>query len=77
MKVVEYDCYGDPSVLVVRERPDPVARPSRVVVRVRAAALNPKDVLTGPASSGGSPAGGSPSASGTAGRGRSPSSVAA
>jgi len=46
MKVVEYDCYGDPSVLVVRERPDPVARPGRVVVRVRAAALNPKDVLT-------------------------------
>lgn len=46
MKVVEYDRYGDPSVLVVRERPDPVARPGRVVVRVRAAALNPKDVLT-------------------------------
>jgi NADPH:quinone reductase-like Zn-dependent oxidoreductase len=46
MKVVEYDRYGDPSVLIVRERPDPVARPGRVVVRVRAAALNPKDVLT-------------------------------
>jgi hypothetical protein len=46
MKVVEYDRYGDPAVLVVRERPDPVARPGRVVVRVRAAALNPKDVLT-------------------------------
>src|SRR3954463_9315945 len=46
MKVVEYDRYGDPSVLVVRERPDPVARPGRVGVRVRAAALNPKDVLT-------------------------------
>src|SRR5215470_5075979 len=46
MNVVEYDRYGDPSVLVVRERPDPVARPGRVVVRVRAAALNPKDVLT-------------------------------
>lgn len=46
MKVVEYDRYGDPSVLVVRERPDPAARPGRVVVRVRAAALNPKDVLT-------------------------------
>jgi NADPH:quinone reductase-like Zn-dependent oxidoreductase len=46
MRVVEYDRYGDPSVLVVRERPDPVARPGRVVVRVRAAALNPKDVLT-------------------------------
>ena len=46
MKVIEYDRYGDPSVLVVRERPDPVARPGRVVVRVRAAALNPKDVLT-------------------------------
>jgi NADPH:quinone reductase-like Zn-dependent oxidoreductase len=46
MKVVEYDRYGDPSVLIVRERPAPVARPGRVVVRVRAAALNPKDVLT-------------------------------
>jgi NADPH:quinone reductase-like Zn-dependent oxidoreductase len=46
MRVVEYDRYGDPSVLVVRERPDPVARRGRVVVRVRAAALNPKDVLT-------------------------------
>jgi NADPH:quinone reductase-like Zn-dependent oxidoreductase len=46
MKVAEYDRYGDPSVLVVRERPQPVARRGRVVVRVRAAALNPKDVLT-------------------------------
>ncbi|HEU4728475.1 MAG TPA: NAD(P)-dependent alcohol dehydrogenase [Kofleriaceae bacterium] len=46
MKVVEYDRYGDPSVLVVRDRPDPVAGRGRVVVRVRAAALNPKDVLT-------------------------------
>jgi NADPH:quinone reductase-like Zn-dependent oxidoreductase len=46
MHVVEYDRYGDPDVLVVRERPDPIARAGRVVVRVRAAALNPKDVLT-------------------------------
>lgn len=46
MHVVEYDRYGDPSVLVVRERPDPTARPGHVVVRVHAAALNPKDILT-------------------------------
>jgi NADPH:quinone reductase-like Zn-dependent oxidoreductase len=46
MKVAEYDRYGDPSVLVVRDRPPPAARRRRVVVRVRAAALNPKDVLT-------------------------------
>jgi NADPH:quinone reductase-like Zn-dependent oxidoreductase len=46
MKVVEYDRYGDPSVLVLRERPIPTPRAGQVVVRVRAAALNPKDVLT-------------------------------
>ena len=46
MNVVEYDRYGDASVLVLRERPLPVVRPGHVVVRVRAAALNPKDVLT-------------------------------
>ena len=46
MIAVEYDRYGDASVLVARERPVPHVRPGHVVVRVRAAALNPKDVLT-------------------------------
>ena len=45
MRVVEYDRYGGPEVLVVRERPRPVPGPGEVLVRVRAAALNPKDVL--------------------------------
>ncbi|MFO0547366.1 MAG: NAD(P)-dependent alcohol dehydrogenase [Polyangiaceae bacterium] len=46
MRVVEYDRYGDASVLEVRDRPAPTVRPGAVLVRVRAAALNPKDVLT-------------------------------
>lgn len=45
MRVVEYDRYGGPEVLEVRERPAPEVTPGHVVVRVRAAALNPKDVL--------------------------------
>ncbi len=45
MKAVEYDRYGPASVLQVREVPRP--RPGRgdLLVRVRAAALNPKDVI--------------------------------
>jgi NADPH:quinone reductase-like Zn-dependent oxidoreductase len=46
MNVVEYDRYGGPEVLELRDRPIPQVRPGHVVVRVRAAALNPKDVLT-------------------------------
>lgn len=45
MRVAEYDRYGGPEVLEVRERPVPVAGPGQVLVRVHAAALNPKDVL--------------------------------
>ncbi len=45
MKVVEYDRYGDPSVLVLRDRPIPAPRAGHVVVRVRAASINPKDLL--------------------------------
>ena len=45
MQVAEYDRYGGPEVLVVRARPRPVPGRGQVLVRVRAAALNPKDVL--------------------------------
>jgi len=46
MRVVEYDHYGDPSVLQLRDREPPAIRPGKILVRVRAAALNPKDVLS-------------------------------
>ena len=46
MRVAEYDRYGPPSVLSIRERPRPTIRAGHVLVRVHAAALNPKDVLT-------------------------------
>lgn len=46
MRVVEYDRYGEPEVLEVRERPAPEVRAGHVVIAVRAAALNPKDVMT-------------------------------
>ena len=44
-RVVEYDRFGGPDVLVVRERE--IRDPGRgeVLVRVRAAALNPKDII--------------------------------
>lgn len=45
MRVAEYDHYGGPDVLAVRERPRPAPGRDQVLVRVRAAALNPKDVL--------------------------------
>lgn len=41
MRAVRFDRYGDVDVLEVREVADPVAEPGRVVVRVRAAAINP------------------------------------
>jgi NADPH:quinone reductase-like Zn-dependent oxidoreductase len=46
MKVVEYERFGDESVLSVVERPAPTPGPGQVLVDVAAAALNPKDVLT-------------------------------
>jgi NADPH:quinone reductase-like Zn-dependent oxidoreductase len=45
MKAVEYDRYGDSDVLLIRDVPTPALRRGQVLVRVRAAALNPKDVL--------------------------------
>ncbi|HEY6099262.1 MAG TPA: NAD(P)-dependent alcohol dehydrogenase, partial [Anaeromyxobacter sp.] len=45
MKAVEYDRYGPSSVLVVREVARPSPGPGELLVHVRAAALNPKDVL--------------------------------
>jgi NADPH:quinone reductase-like Zn-dependent oxidoreductase len=45
MRAVEYDRYGSSDVLQLREVPDPVLRDGQVLVRVRAASLNPKDVL--------------------------------
>jgi NADPH:quinone reductase-like Zn-dependent oxidoreductase len=45
MKAVELDRYGDSDVLQVRDAPAPAASRGEVLVRVRAAALNPKDIL--------------------------------
>ena len=41
MKVVVYDTYGPPDVLVLKEIDRPVVRDDQVLVRVRAASLNP------------------------------------
>ncbi len=45
MRAVEYDRYGPASVLVVRDVPRPAPGRGELLVRVRAAALNPKDVI--------------------------------
>jgi NADPH:quinone reductase-like Zn-dependent oxidoreductase len=45
LRAAEYDRYGDSSVLVVRETSAAVPRGEQILVRVRAAALNPKDIL--------------------------------
>ncbi|MDP1922315.1 MAG: NAD(P)-dependent alcohol dehydrogenase [Myxococcales bacterium] len=45
MKAIIYDRYGAPDVLELRELAPPVAAGGEVLVRVRAAALNPKDSL--------------------------------
>ena len=44
MRVVEVTKLGGPEVLRVAERPDPEPRPGQVVVRVRAANVNPTDL---------------------------------
>jgi NADPH:quinone reductase-like Zn-dependent oxidoreductase len=44
MRVVEVTKLGGPEVLRVAERPDPEPGPSQVVVRVRAANVNPTDL---------------------------------
>ena len=43
MKAAVIDQVGPPEAIVVRELPDPVAGPGEVLVRVRAAAVNPID----------------------------------
>jgi NADPH:quinone reductase-like Zn-dependent oxidoreductase len=45
VRKVVYDRFGPPDVLVVREVADPRPGPHEILVAVRAAALNPKDVL--------------------------------
>jgi NADPH:quinone reductase-like Zn-dependent oxidoreductase len=45
MRAVEFDRYGGGEVLRVREVPDPTLRDGQVLVRVRAASVNPKDLL--------------------------------
>jgi NADPH:quinone reductase-like Zn-dependent oxidoreductase len=49
MKAMIYEQYGDPDVLQLAERPAPEPAPGEVLVRVRAAAVNPVDwkVLAG------------------------------
>jgi NADPH:quinone reductase-like Zn-dependent oxidoreductase len=44
MRVVEVAEFGGPDVLGVAERPDPQAGPGQVLVRVRAANVNPTDI---------------------------------
>src|SRR5918992_1971622 len=44
MRVVEVAQFGGPDVLRLAERPDPKAGPGQVVVRVRAANVNPTDI---------------------------------
>ncbi len=45
MRAVIYTAAGDASVIALGERPDPVAGPGEVIVRVRASALNRADIL--------------------------------
>jgi NADPH:quinone reductase-like Zn-dependent oxidoreductase len=45
MRAVEYDRYGPPDVLQVREVDMPVAGPGQIQVHVAAASVNPKDAL--------------------------------
>ena len=43
MKAISYSRYGGPEVLEYGERPDPKVGPDSVLVKVRAAAVNPVD----------------------------------
>ncbi|MFO0600706.1 MAG: NAD(P)-dependent alcohol dehydrogenase [Myxococcaceae bacterium] len=43
MRAVEYDRFGSPDVLELRDVPSPAPRVGEVLVAVKAAALNPKD----------------------------------
>jgi NADPH:quinone reductase-like Zn-dependent oxidoreductase len=44
MLVAEVAAFGGPDALAIAERPDPIAGPGQVLVRVRAANVNPTDV---------------------------------
>jgi len=44
MHVAEVTAFGGPEVLQLAERPDPAPRPDEVVVRIRAATVNPTDL---------------------------------
>jgi len=46
MRALVYDSYGSPDVLRIRDMPAPTSGRGQLRVRVRAAALNPKVVLT-------------------------------
>ncbi|MFE0085578.1 NADP-dependent oxidoreductase, partial [[Kitasatospora] papulosa] len=43
MKAISYSRYGSADVLEYGERPDPKVGPDTVLVKVRAAAVNPDD----------------------------------
>ena len=43
MRAVTYSCYGAPEVLAVGEQPRPEPAPDEVLVRVKAASVNPMD----------------------------------
>src|ERR1700761_1925660 len=44
MRALEFREFGEPSVLKLVERPDPVASAAMAVIRVEAASINPSDV---------------------------------
>jgi NADPH:quinone reductase-like Zn-dependent oxidoreductase len=44
MHVAEVTAFGAPEVLRLAERPDPAPAPGEVVVRIRAANVNPTDL---------------------------------
>lgn len=46
MKAAQYDRYGGPEVIEIRDVVEPVPGPQQVLVKVEACALNPKDALT-------------------------------
>lgn len=46
MRAAQYDRYGGPEVVGIREVARPEPGPRQIMVRVEACALNPKDVLT-------------------------------